>query len=124
MNENSNKPTASDEGMAIYESIVNNVDSGATSLDELIQSLRQADATGQFLCSTARFLAAVDREGFAPYLPALIDSAIEKDRERRYIGQLLEAIWGKDYAERADELKRADDTFRRLYKRIFPSGPI
>ena len=62
-------------------------------------------STGQFLASSARFLNAVDAEKFAPWLPSLIEGAISKDRERRYIGSLLEAIWGADYMERAQELQ-------------------
>ncbi len=114
--------TAEEDGMAIYEHIVNHVDECHDQLDNLIMDMKRVDASGQFLASTARFLAAVDKEGFADYLPKLIESAIEKDRERRYIGQLLEAIWGTDYKERAEELVASDDIFRRLYKRVYPSG--
>ena len=122
MSENSkNMPDVAD-GLAIYEEIVNNVDSNKGNLDQLIFDLRHADSNGQFLCSTARFLAAVDREGYAEYLPQLIESAIEKDREHRYLGQLRKAIWGDDYAERTEELKTTDDLFRRLYKRVFATG--
>lgn len=122
MSENPNSNHDLEKGMVIYEEIVNNVDCGGECLDQKIHELKQADPTGQFLCSTARYLAAVNREGYASYLPTLIDAAIDRDRERRYIGQLLEAIWGKDYAEKADELRSTDDCFRRLYKRIFPVG--
>lgn len=122
MSENSNNSLNVDDGMAIYEEIVNNVDTCKDRLDQLIFELGHKDTTGQFLCSTARFLAAVDREGFSEYLPGLIDAAIERDRERRYIGQLLEAIWGADYAERVEELRNYDDCFRRLYKRVYPVG--
>lgn len=113
-----------DEGraMELYEYIVNHVDECRGQLDNLIMELRRADASGQFLASSARFLAAVDKDGFAEYLPALIEAAIAKDRERRYIGQLPEAIWGKDYKEHVDELMASDDVFRRLYKRVYPSG--
>lgn len=108
--------------MEIYEYIVNHVADCRNQLDNLIMDLKRADASGQFLASTARFLAAVDREQFDEFLPSLIEGAIDKDRERRYIGQLPEAIWGKDYAERIDELVATDDVFRRLYKRVFPTG--
>lgn len=108
--------------MALYEYIVNNVDTCSEKMDSLICDLKKVDSSGQFLASTARFLAAVDREKFGGSIPALIEGAIEKDREHRYIGQLLEAIWGKDYAERAEELRAEDDVFRRLYKRVYPSG--
>ena len=124
MSENNTQSPASDEGkgMEIYEYIVNNVGDCRDRLDNLIMDLKRADPSGQFLASTARFLAAVDREGFSEFLPSLIEGAIERDRERRYIGQLPEAIWGPDYRERAEELASTDDVFRRLYKRVCPSG--
>lgn len=124
MSDNDTKNALADEcrGMEIYEYIVNNPVDCRDRLDSLIMELRRHDASGQFLASTARFLAAVDKEGFAEYLPSLIESAMEKDRERRYIGQLLEAIWGKDYKENAGQLRESDDVFRRLYKRVYPSG--
>lgn len=110
------------DGMATYDYIVNNVDTCLASMPELIENLKRVDVSGQFLASTARFLSAVDREKFAECLTPLIEGAIEKDRERRYIGSLLEAIWGKDYIERAETLKLEDDNFRRIFKRIYPSG--
>lgn len=124
MSENSTHSPATDEGkgMEIYEYIVNNVEDCRERLDSLIMEMKRADKSGQFLASTARFLAAVDREAFAEFLPQLIEGAIERDRERRYIGQLPEAIWGPDYKERAEELSATDDVFRRLYKRVCPSG--
>lgn len=124
MSENSTQSPATDEGkgMEIYEYIVNNVEDCRERLDSLIMEMKRADKSGQFLASTARFLAAVDREAFAEFLPQLIEGAIERDRERRYIGQLPEAIWGPDYKERAEELSATDDVFRRLYKRVCPSG--
>lgn len=124
MSENTTQGPVSDEGkgMEIYEYIVNNVEDCRDRLDNLIMELKKADSSGQFLASTARFLAAVDRETFDEFLPQLIEGAIERDRERRYIGQLLEAIWGVDYKERAEELSATDDVFRRLYKRVYPSG--
>ncbi|MDE5751645.1 MAG: hypothetical protein K2H88_03300, partial [Duncaniella sp.] len=50
----------------------------------------------------------------------LAETAIEKDRERRYLPDLLESLYGADYALRADELSTTDDIFRRLYKRVNP----
>ena len=49
-----------------------------------------------------------------------MEGAIEKDRERRYIGSLLEALWGSDYEEHVAELKETDNNFRRIYRRIHP----
>ncbi|MCM1489980.1 MAG: hypothetical protein NC095_04050 [Muribaculum sp.] len=108
------------DGMATYDYIVNNVDTCLESMPELIENLKRVDISGQFLASTARFLSAIDREKFSSCLTPLIEGAIEKDRERRYIGSLLQAIWGNDYMERAEELKSQDDNFRRIYKRIYP----
>ncbi|MCM1153492.1 MAG: hypothetical protein NC328_07560 [Muribaculum sp.] len=110
------------DGMATYDYIVNHVDSCIEDMPELIENLRRVDCSGQFLASSARFLCAVDRNGFASCLEPLIEGAIEKDRERRYIGSLLEAIWGKDYRHRVDELRETDDNFRRIFKRIYPAG--
>ncbi len=108
------------DGMATYEYIVNNFETCSELMPELVENLVRVDLTGQFLASSARFLSAVDNEKFSPWLAQLIEGAIAKDRERRYIGSLLEAIWGHDYKERADELKATDDNFRRIYKRIYP----
>lgn len=109
------------DGMATYEYIVNHVGDCLADLDYLIANLKRVDISGQFLASTARFLTAIDRDVFAPYIPDLIEGAIDKDRERKYIGSLLEAIWGPDYSERVDELNATDDNFRRIYKRIYPA---
>lgn len=108
------------DGMSTYEYIVNNVDICTQQMDGLVENLKRVDRSGQFLASSARFLHAVDSDRFAEWLPSLIDGAISKDRERRYIGSLLEAIWGADYRERAAELNATDDNFRRIYKRIYP----
>ena len=122
MNEKEMNVSDESKGMAIYDYIVNNVDHCMGELDSLICDMRAVDTSGQFLASTARFLSAIDKEKFSEYLPSLIESAIEKDRERRYIGELLEAIWGSDYRNHIDELRANDDVFRRLYKRVFPMG--
>lgn len=109
-------------GMSLYEKIVDMAEGDCTELQEVISRLREADSSGQFLTSSARYLWAVDRERFAPYVSELIEAAIDRDRERRYISSLLEAIWGPDYQDRVEELKASDDNFRRIYKRIHPAG--
>ncbi|MDE6297868.1 MAG: hypothetical protein K2L89_08470 [Muribaculaceae bacterium] len=113
-----------EEGMSIYEYIVDNVDTCESEMNELINKLRMADTSGQFLASTARYLSAVDREKFDCWLTPLIEGAIERDRDRRYIGSLLEGIWGEDYKERVEELRASDDNFRRIYKRIYFDGDV
>lgn len=109
------------DGMATYEYIANNFETCLELMPELIENLVRVDHTGQFLASSARFLSAVDKDKFSNWIPPLVEGAISKDRERRYIGSLLEAIWGADYKERAEQLKATDDNFRRIYKRIYPS---
>ncbi|MBD5226583.1 MAG: hypothetical protein HDS67_00775 [Bacteroidales bacterium] len=112
------------DGMATYEYIVNNIDTCSEDMTAIVDNLKRVDVSGQFLASTARFLMAVDPERFSIWLTPLVDAAIQKDREHKYILSLLEAIWGKDYADRADELRESDDNFRRIYKRVFPQSPI
>lgn len=112
------------DGMSTYEYLVNNVDKVGEHMQELIDNLKRVDCSGQFLASTARFLNAIDHDTFSPWLPPLIEAAISKDRERRYIGSLLEALWGVDYKERSEELIKTDDNFRRIYKRIYPADVI
>ena len=124
MSENMKSLNGDQDGMATYDYIVNNVDTCIDSMPELVDNLRRADISGQFLASTARFLCAVDREKFAGWIQPLVEGAIEKDRERRYIGSLLQAIWGADYKERVEELRASDDTFRRIYKRVYPGDGI
>ena len=110
------------DGMATYDYIVNHVGTCREVMPALVENMLRADVSGQFLASSARFLAAVDREAFEPWLAPLIEGTIEKDREHRYIGSLLEALWGADYHDRAEELRETDDNFRRIYKRVFPTG--
>ena len=112
------------DGMATYEYIVNNIDTCSEDMTAIVDNLKRVDVSGQFLASTARFLMAVDPERFSIWLTPLVDAAIQKDREHKSILSLLEAIWGKDYADRADELRESDDNFRRIYKRVFPQSPI
>ncbi len=63
-------------------------------------------------------------EGFGDAVDRLIALGIEKDRERKYIGALMEQFYGADYAGRAAELSAADNNFRRIYKRLYPQSPI
>lgn len=108
------------EGMEVYQYIVDHCENCGGEMESMIEKLKQVDMSGQFLASTARYLAAVDRDKFNPWLGTLIEGAIDRDRERRYIGSLLQAIWGDDYEIRAEELKNTDNNFRRIYKRIHP----
>ncbi|MCM1292215.1 MAG: hypothetical protein NC111_01355 [Bacteroides sp.] len=110
------------DGLLTYEYIANNIENLGDTLPELIDNMIRVDQCGQFCVSAARYLNAIAAERHAPQIDTLIRAAIDKDRDRAYIGQLLPDIWGADYAERVDELNAADDNFRRIYKRIFPTG--
>ena len=112
------------DGMATYDYLANHVADCLGDMDYITDNLLRADTTGQYLASSARFLNSVNREIFNPWIGKLIEGAIEKDRERKYIGSLLEAIWGADYKEQAILLRKSDDNFRRIYKRIYPEGGI
>ena len=50
----------------------------------------------------------------------MVEAAIDRDREHRYISQLLPALWGDDFMARAEQLRISDNNFRRIYKRIYP----
>lgn len=110
------------DGLLTYEYIANNIDGITNEMPELVDNMIAVDGCGQFCVSAARYLHAIDSQRYADPINRLIAAAIDKDRERAYIGQLLPDIWGADYAEHVDELNAADDNFRRIYKRIYPSG--
>lgn len=110
------------DGLATYEYIANNVEVIDDDLDCLTDNLIKVDANGQFLVSAARYLAAVDKPRFAMAIDRMVASAIDKDRERAYIGSLLQSLYGDDYLERAEELRVSDNNFRRIYKRLYPKG--
>lgn len=112
------------DGMASYEYLVNHTDADRNCIDQVADNIIRIDTTGQFVSSAARYLNAIDPERCAATISRLINAAIEKDRNHAYIPDLLTAIWGDDYASRADELRETDDNFRRIYKRVYPSGAI
>lgn len=108
------------DGMMTYDYLVNHVPECLGEMEIIVSNLLDRDSTGQFLSSSARFLASVDKDTFEPWISRLVVGAIDKDRERRYIWSLLKAIWGDDYEENNVELQNSDDNFRRIYKRIHP----
>lgn len=118
------KLTQDPDGLLTYEYIANNMGLCDEIMDELIGNMILVDSTGQFIVSAARYLNAIDPVRYNSEIRRLADSAIEKDRERRYLPDLLESLYGADYAARADELSATDDTFRRLFKRVNPPKGI
>lgn len=112
------------DGLLTYEYIANHIGDCDNDMDTLVDNMITVDTTGQFIVSAARYLAIIDREKYAPAIDRLAAAAIDRDREHRYIADLLPALWGSDYASRADELSAADNNFRRIYKRLNPQGKI
>lgn len=109
------------DGLLTYEYIANHIGECDDIMGELVDNMILVDPTGQFMVSAARYLYAINPETYADSISRLISTAIEKDRERRYLPDLVTAIWGDDYRDRAEELMATDDNFRRIYKRITPT---
>ena len=122
MNELMKNLSKDTDGMLTYEYIVNHIGECDDIMVELIENMKQVDRTGQFVASTARYLAAINKEHFHIYISMLIEAVIEKDREHKYIPSLLTGVWGNDYMDRVEELRESDDNFRRIFKRVFASG--
>lgn len=118
------KLSADPDGLLTYEYIANHIDTVEPELPWLVENMKKVDLTGQFVISAARYLFAIDPAAFAPHIDRLIKSGIEKDREHRYLGDMLRQMYGPDYAERSEELSATDDNFRRIYKRLFPISAI
>ena len=109
-------------GLLTYEYIANHINSIDDMMPDLVENMIRLDKTWQFVVSTARYLHAIDPNKFSQSIDMLIKAAIEKDRNRAYLADLVASIWGKDYQERAAELNATDDNFRRIYKRLYPVG--
>lgn len=125
MDEELRKKLAADpDGLLTYEYIANHIGECDDIMGELVANMINVDKTGQFVVSAARYLTAIDPDLYSHDINTLIAAAIDKDHERRYIGDLLTGIWGQDYAERADVLNVTDDNFRRIYKRLYPAAGL
>lgn len=114
--------SADPDGLLTYEYIANNIGLCDEIMGELIDNMILVDNSGQFVVSAARYLHAIDSERYAAQIDRLVASAIEKDREHRYLPTLIESLYGADYADRAEELSATSDNFRRLFKRLYPSS--
>lgn len=112
------------DGLLTYEYIANHIDTCGECMDFLVDNMIRVDLNGQFAASAARYLSAIDPHEFKPAIDRLVASVIEKDRERRYLSDLLEGIYGPDYRENADKLRELDDNFRRIEKRLNNTSAI
>ena len=93
-------------------------------MSDLVDNMIRVDLTGQFMVSAARYLAAINRDGFKADIDRLVAASIDRDRERKFIADLLPSLWGVDYADHVVELAEADNNFRRIYKRVVSSSAI
>lgn len=110
---------STDKAMEIYEALVDAESSAPDRMPALVADLVANDETGQYLCSGARYLGALNRTGYGEYINTMVEAAIDRDREHRYIAQLLPALWGDDFMERSRQLRLCDNNFRRIFKRIY-----
>lgn len=108
------------DGLLTYEYIANHIGACDDIMLELVDNMILVDKTGQFVTSAARYLNAIDSKAYAEAISRLVNSAIEKDRDRLYLANLVESLYGDDYVERAAELSEVDDNFRRIFKRLAP----
>ncbi len=123
MDEEAIKKLKKDEdGLATYEYIANNIGSCDDMMADLVDNIIKVDRNGQFIVSTARYLHIINPEKYAENVSTLMEAAIDKDRDRKYLPSLLTSIWGEDYESRIDELNATDNNFRRIYKRVYPKG--
>lgn len=110
------------DGLLTYEYIANHIDDCDEDIEWLVDNIIRVDLSGQFTASAARYLHAVDSEKYSSEINSLVAAAIDKDREHRYLADLMASIYGTDYESRATELSATNDNFRRIYKRLFPKG--
>ncbi len=117
--------TSDPDGLTTYEYIANHIeDLNAEDIEKLASNMIAVDSTGQFTASAARYLTAINPASHHEAIKRLVAATIDKDREHRYIADLLPSIWGRDYEQHAEELKATDNNFRRIYKRLFPTSTI
>lgn len=125
MDEDLRKYLAQDsDGLLTYEYIANHIGDCDEIMSDLVDNIIKVDLTGQFMVSAARYLSAIDRQSFKTEIDRLVAAAIDRDRERKFIADLLPSLWGSDYADHVVELASSDNNFRRIYKRVVARSVI
>lgn len=113
------------DGLQSYEYLANHIgECDPESIETIIDNMERVDLSGQFMASAARYLNAIDSEGYSPAVRRLVAATIDKDREHKYLPDLLQGLYGADYEVNAKSLCATDDNFRRIYKRLFPTSTI
>ena len=113
------------DGLLTYEYLANHIDDlRPDDLDLLVDNMITVDRSGQFLAIAARYLHAIDADDYASAISRLVAATIDKDREHRYLPDVLNSLYGPDYHSRVAELSANDNNFRRIYKRLFPNSVI
>lgn len=109
------------DGLECYEYLANNIHNiSDEDLMIVVNYMRNADPSGQFLASAARYLHAFDPVRFQDAIKNLVAGTIDKDREHKYLPQLMTSLYGEDCISRHESLCVSDDNFRRIYKRLYP----
>lgn len=112
------------DGLLTYEYIANHMGSCDEDMPVLTDNIIRVDMTGQITVSAALYLHATGAEKYREIIDKLIAASLSKDREHKYIVDLLSGIWGEDYKSHAEELKQESDNFRRIYKRVYVNDII
>lgn len=113
------------DGLLTYEYIANHIDTlDDEDFDWLTGNMETVDLSGQFLASAARYLHAIDPENHSDIVRRMVAATIDKDREHRYLPDILNSLYGEDYGLHAAELSASDNNFRRIYKRLYPHSII
>ena len=125
MNNELKKIVSSDtDGLLTYEYIANHMGACDDDMPALADNIIRVDLTGQITVSAALYLHATGPDKYREVIDKLIAASLQKDRERKYIGDLLSGIWGEDYKSHVEELNRQSDNFRRIYKRVYANDII
>ena len=119
--DDSRRLRADSDGLLSYEYLANHIADIGDDLASVTDNIIRVDKTGQFTASAARYLHAIDSVAYSESVKRLVAATIDKDREHRYLADILQGIYGSDYASRTAELSATDDNFRRIYKRLFPN---
>lgn len=125
MNNDLKKILSSDtDGLLTYEYIANHMGTCDDDMPALTDNIIRVDLTGQITVSAALYLHATGPDKYREIIDKLIAASLQKDREHKYIADLLSGIWGEDYKSHVEELKQQSDNFRRIYKRVYANDII